>query len=63
MSTEEKAITVKQTRSLIGQKKKHKATLEALGLGRIGRSVEHKATPSVLGMLRSVNHLVEVEGL
>ena len=57
----EKTITVKQTKSTIGQKKKHEATLRALGLGRIGRQVEHKITDSTLGMIRSVNHLVEVE--
>jgi len=63
MANQEAIIKVRQTRSGIGQKKQHKATLSALGLGRIGRTVEHKATPSLVGMLRAVNHLIEVEGL
>ncbi len=54
-------ILVKQVRSTIGQKKRHLDTLKALGLGRIGRVREHQASRSILGMVRSVNHLVEIE--
>jgi len=57
----EKTIIVRQTRSTIGQKKQHKGTLHALGLGKIGRTMVHKETDSIIGMLRAVNHLVEVE--
>ncbi len=54
-------ILVKQVRSTIGQKKRHSDTLKALGLGKIGRVREHQASRSILGMVRSVNHLVEIE--
>ena len=57
----EKKITVRQTRSAIGNNKKQKATLQCLGLGRIGREVTHKDDPSIRGMLRKVSHLVQVQ--
>jgi large subunit ribosomal protein L30 len=56
----DKKITVKQTRSGIGHTGRQKATLKALGLGKIGRTAEHKNEPSVQGMIRAVSHLVEV---
>jgi len=48
-------------RSGIGQTKRHRGTLRALGLGKIGRSAEHDDGPVVAGMLRKVRHLVKVE--
>ena len=54
-------IRVTQTHSQIGQSKKHRGTLRALGLGRIGRSAEHAESPQLAGMLRKVRHLVKVE--
>ena len=57
----EKKIKVTQTRSGIGHPERQKATLKALGLGKIGRVAEHKAEPSIVGMIRKVSHLVEVE--
>ena len=54
-------MKITQTRSQIGQSKKHRGTLRALGLGRIGRSVEREETPETLGMLRKVRHLVRVD--
>lgn len=56
----EKTITVKQTRSAIGNDKSQKATLLCLGLGRIGREVTHKNEPSIRGMLKKVAHLIEI---
>jgi large subunit ribosomal protein L30 len=55
-------LKITQTRSQIGQTRKHRGTLRALGLGRIGRSVEREDTPETLGMLRKVRHLVRVDG-
>ncbi len=49
------------TRSSIGRKPEQRATVRALGLGRIGSSVEQQASPSILGMVRSIAHLIRVE--
>jgi large subunit ribosomal protein L30 len=54
-------LKITQTRSQIGETKKHRGTLRALGLGKIGRSVERDDTPETLGMLRKVRHLVRIE--
>ena len=42
-------------------KPNQRATLRALGLGRIGRRVEKNDSPQLRGMVRAVSHLVEVE--
>ena len=54
-------LKITQTRSAIGQSKRHRGTLRALGLGKIGRSAEHEDSPQLAGMLRKVRHLVKVE--
>jgi large subunit ribosomal protein L30 len=54
-------LRVTQTRSAIGQSKRHRGTLRALGLGKIGRSAEHAESPQLAGMLRKVRHLVRVD--
>jgi large subunit ribosomal protein L30 len=54
-------LKITQTRSQIGETRKHRGTLRALGLGKIGRSSEHEDTPETLGMLRKVRHLVRVD--
>ena len=54
-------VKIKQTRSAIGQSKRHRGTLRALGLGKIGRSAEHAESPQLDGMLRKVRHLVRVD--
>ena len=56
-----KKLRVTQVRSAIGQSRRHRGTLRALGLGRIGRSAEHEEGPVFAGMLRKVRHLVRVE--
>jgi large subunit ribosomal protein L30 len=55
-------IAIKQIRSANGANPSQKATLVALGLGRIGRSVERKDSPQLQGQIRVVSHLVEVDG-
>ena len=55
-------LKITQTRSAIGQSKRHRGTLRALGLGKIGRSAEHADSPQLAGMLRKVSHLVRVDG-
>ncbi len=54
-------VKVTQVKSLIDRTKRDKATMKALGLGRINRSVVQTATPQFMGMVRAVSHLVRVE--
>jgi large subunit ribosomal protein L30 len=54
-------LRLTQVRSEIGQSRRHRGTLRALGLGKIGRTVEHDDNPVIAGMLRKVRHLVNVE--
>jgi large subunit ribosomal protein L30 len=56
------AVKIKQVRSANGSNPSQKATLAALGLGKIGRSVERKDSPQLRGQIRVVSHLVEVNG-
>jgi large subunit ribosomal protein L30 len=56
------AVKIKQVRSANGSNPSQKATLYALGLGKIGRSVERKDSPQLQGQLNVVSHLVEVDG-
>ena len=53
-------LTVRQVKSGIGFDKKQKATLRALGLGRLNRTRSLPDNPAVRGMLSRVSHLVEV---
>ncbi|GBF08207.1 50S ribosomal protein L30, rpmD [Deinococcus aerius] len=55
--------TVKVTlrRSVIGRPKNQVETVKALGLRKIGDSRELADTPSIRGMIKTVQHLVEVE--
>ncbi|WP_368489080.1 50S ribosomal protein L30 [Clostridium sp. BJN0013] len=52
-------ITLKK--SLIGRKKDHIATVNALGLKKIGKVVEHEDNPQIKGMIKKVSYLLEVE--
>jgi large subunit ribosomal protein L30 len=54
-------LRVRQTRSGIGYDKTQKATLKALGLGKVGRVRQHPDNPEVRGMIFKVAHLVAVE--
>jgi len=60
MNTTNKKITITQVRSGIGQMKRQKRTLKALGISKRGRSVLHNDTPGVRGMVESIKHLVAV---
>jgi large subunit ribosomal protein L30 len=53
-------VSIRQVRSANGAKPNQKATLAALGLGRIGKAVERKDSPQLQGQIRVVAHLVEV---
>ena len=54
-------LKLTQVRSEIGQSRRHRGTLRALGLGRIGKSNEIEESPVLAGMLRKVRHLVKIE--
>ena len=48
-------------KSLIGRKKDHIETVNALGLRKIGASVTHEDTPQIRGMINKVSYLLETE--
>jgi len=56
-------VKITLVKSLIGRKKDHIATVEALGLKKIGETVEHEATPQIRGMINKVSYLLKVEEL
>jgi large subunit ribosomal protein L30 len=55
------SVKIAQVKSTAGANPNQKATLTALGLGRIGKSVVREDTPQLQGQLKVVFHLVEVE--
>lgn len=56
-------LEVTWLKSAIGYSKSQKATIRALGLRRLGHTVRVPNSRSVRGMVRSVSHLVRVEGM
>ena len=52
---------ITQVRSTINRPKDQKATIQALGLGKLNRTVEKECTPQILGMIKKVSHLVKLE--
>ena len=56
-------LHVKQIKSAIGTKPKHRGTLRALGLGKIGNTNTLPDRPEIRGMIARVPHLVRVEEL
>jgi ribosomal protein L30 len=56
-------LRITQVRSGNGRPRKHRATLEALGLKRHQQSVIKEDNPAIRGMIFQVSHLVEVEEL
>ncbi|MBP8973729.1 MAG: 50S ribosomal protein L30 [Anaerolineae bacterium] len=57
----DKKLRVTLVRSPIGYNKRQKATVKALGLGRLNSTVIHDDTPPIRGMIHKVIHLVKVE--
>lgn len=53
-------LKVRQYRSGIGFDKRQKATLKALGLGRVGRVRTLPDNDAVRGMVKRIPHLVEI---
>ncbi|UCE18167.1 MAG: 50S ribosomal protein L30 [Gemmatimonadota bacterium] len=56
-----KKLRISQRRSAIGRQKRQKLTLKALGIRKMNQSVIQNDTPQIRGMIRTVEHLVEVE--
>ncbi|MGP1507695.1 MAG: 50S ribosomal protein L30 [Sphaerochaeta sp.] len=56
-----KQVRIELVKSLAACLPKQRATIKALGLGKINSSVVKDATPTTMGMLRVVRHLVKVE--
>ncbi|SFC81848.1 50S ribosomal protein L30 [Clostridium uliginosum] len=54
-------LRVTLVKSLIGRKKEHIATANALGLRKIHKTVEHEGTPQIKGMLKKIDYLLKVE--
>lgn len=54
-------FSVTLQKSLIGRKKDHIATVNALGLRKIGKKVEKEDTPQIRGMIKKVSYLLKVE--
>ncbi len=56
-------VKITQVRSVIDRPKDQKATIVALGLGKMNRTVEVEATPQIKGMINKVSHLITVTEL
>lgn len=54
-------LRVTLVKSLIGRKKDHIATANALGLRKIGKIVEPEATSQIQGMIKKIEYLLKVE--
>lgn len=54
-------LRIRQVKSGIGFAKTQKATLKALGLGKIGRVRSYPDNPQVRGMAAAISHLVVIE--
>ena len=53
-------LRVRQVRSGIGFDKTQKATLKAMGLGKLGRVRELPDNKEVRGMIRKIPHLIQL---
>lgn len=56
-------VLIEQVRSTIKRPARQKATIKALGLGRINKKREIELSPQVEGMIKSVSHLIKVTEL
>ena len=54
-------VRVTLVKSLIGRKKDHIATANALGLRKIRKTVEVEGTPQIQGMIKKIDYLLKVE--
>lgn len=53
-------LQIQLTRSLIGRPQDQRATVKALGLGKLNSTVVKEDTPAIKGMVNKIKHLVTV---
>jgi large subunit ribosomal protein L30 len=58
---EQKTITVRLVRSMIGRPKKQRAILRGMGLTKMQKAIALPDTPQTHGMIKKVAHLVRIE--
>jgi large subunit ribosomal protein L30 len=58
--SENKTVTVKLVRSVIGTRQDHRDTVRGLGLRRLNSTAVLQDTPAVRGMINKVAYLVQV---
>lgn len=56
-----KKLKIKLVKSVIGYSQRQRATVKALGLGKINSEVVHADNPQIRGMANSIRHLLSVE--
>jgi large subunit ribosomal protein L30 len=56
-------LRIKLVKSLIGNNRRNRATVQALGLRRVNQVVEQPDNPSIRGMIHHVKHMLHVEEL
>jgi large subunit ribosomal protein L30 len=54
-------LRIKLVKSPIGNNKRNRATVQALGLRNVQQVVEHTDNPSIRGMIHHVKHMLLVE--
>ncbi len=54
-------ITIRQTKSTIGQPESVRRIMQGLGLGKMNASKTHKDNNCIRGMVNKVSHLVSYE--
>jgi len=59
--TKQQTLKITQVKSMIGYKKKAKATLDAMGLKKMNQTVELPDNPAIRGMIKKIEYLVRVE--
>jgi len=53
-------LTITLSKSMIGRKKDHIATVKALGLKKISDVVEHEDSPQIRGMIDKISYMLTV---
>ncbi len=53
-------VRIELVKGLAGCMPRQRATVKALGLGKINSYVIKEVTPATCGMIRAVNHMVKV---
>jgi len=61
MASKEKQLKVTLVKSISGRLKKHKDTLQCLGLRKMHRSVIVNDIPCMRGMINQVSYMLNVE--